>query len=321
MSRQPSLVAVLALVFPAPLACGLTVNNPDDEYVPVGTTRSRYQAELWALVLLSAGIANITEQPAADYVVMVGAAQAERAQSELSHFARENRDWPPPRNLPVRAEGETGEQPPTVLLMGGLLAFYLITGSFAGDSEWFSQGAVNSRAILEGGEWWRLITALTLHADPVHLLGNICIGGMVIHFLCQMFGSGRGWFMLILAGTVANLTNVLARGPGHISVGFSTAVFAAVGLLCGGQMNQLNLRSVLLPLGAGVALLAMLGSSGQRTDLGAHLWGLVVGLLLGVAWRWLYNKFRLESRWGKQTYLLAVTILVIWLAWIKALAA
>ncbi len=284
----------------------------------MGATRSREQAELWSLVLLSAGIGNITEHPTSDYVVMVSASLAERAESEIGHFERENRNWPPPKNLGVTVD--SAERPPTVLLMGSLMVFHLVTGPFTDGSEWFHQGAVDSRAILEDAEWWRLLTALTLHADPVHLLGNIFIGGLVIHFLCQMVGTGRGWFMLMLAGTVANLANVMARGSGHISVGFSTAVFAAVGLLCGEQVQLMNLRSVLLPLGAGVALLAMLGSSGQRTDLGAHLWGLLVGLLLGVVWRWANNNWHLGYRWGKQTYLLAVTILAVWLAWLKALA-
>ena len=294
------------------------MNNLNDEYVPLRTTRSRYQAEIWSLVLLSARIAHVTEHPAPDYVVMVGASQAERAELEIASFERENRNWPPPKDLGGAVD--PAERPPTVLLMGSLMVFHLVTGPFSTHSMWFRQGAVDSRAILEGGEWWRLITALTLHSDPVHLLSNIFIGGMVIHFLCQMFGTGRGWFLLILAGTAANLANVIARGPGHISVGFSTAVFAAVGLLCGGQMKLMNLRSVLLPLGAGASLLAMLGSSGERTDLGAHLWGLVVGLVLGAAWRWLDNHAHLGSRWGKQSYLLLFTLLVVWLAWAKALA-
>ena len=85
-------------------------------------------------------------------------------------------------------------------------------------------------------------------------------------------------------------------------------------------MQLKNLRSVLVPLGAGAALLAMLGSSGERTDLGAHIWGLVVGLIMGAVWHWLDNNAHLSSRWGKQTYLLALTLLVVWLAWAKALA-
>lgn len=290
------------------------------EYVVVGATASRYQAEVWTLVLLSADIPTMTEQPGADYLIMVESSQAARAAREIGVFEEENLHWPPAKNLALLTAEEAAAQPPTVLMMGGLFLFYLITGPFSPTTEWFRQGAVDSRAILEGGEWWRLITALTLHVDPVHLLGNIFIGGLVIHFLCKATGTGLAWFLLLLAGTLANLANVLARGPGHISVGFSTVVFAAVGLLCGGQMQRLTLRSVLLPLGAGVALLAMLGSSGERTDLGAHLWGLVVGLLLGMGWAWLANNLRSGPRRGKQTYLLLVILAAVWFAWLKALA-
>jgi hypothetical protein len=41
-------------------------------------------------------------------------------------------------------------------------------------------------------------------------------------------------------------------------------------------------RTVLPPLAAGLGLLAMLGSSGEQTDLGAHLFGLLVGVVAGI---------------------------------------
>jgi rhomboid protease GluP len=294
------------------------LNAAKEIYVPVGPPCSHYQAGLWSLVLLSAGIPNITEPAEGGYVVMAVEEQADRAEEELRRFEEENRHWPPVKHLgEVRMVDE--RRPPTVLMMGALLVFHQVTGPFSSHSEWFSRGAVDSRAILEGGEWWRLITALTLHSDPVHLLGNILIGGMVIHFLCKLFGTGPGWWLLIIAGSLGNFANVLAHGPGHLSVGFSTAVFSAIGLLCGSQIKRFNLRAILLPLGAGVALLAMLGSSGERTDLGAHLWGLLVGLLLGFIWRWLTDSFR-AGHDRNLSLLLGLAILIVFLAWYKAFA-
>ncbi len=250
---------------------------------------------------------------------MVGEEQAARAEEEIRRFEEENRHWPPVKHLgEVRMVDE--RRPPTVLMMGALLVFHQVTGPFSSHSEWFSRGAVDSRAILENGEWWRLITALTLHSDPVHLVSNLLIGGMIIHFLCKVFGTGPGWLLLVVAGTLGNLANVLAHGPGHISVGFSTAVFSAIGLLSGNQIKQFNLRAILLPLGAGVALLAMLGSSGERTDLGAHLWGLLVGLLLGFLWNWL-SGFIGHGHERRSFWLFALAILAVCLAWYKAFAA
>jgi len=293
------------------------LNAAKETYVPVGTNRSRYQAGIWSLVLLSAGIPNVTEQLGRDYVIMTGEDQAARAEEEIRRFEEENRNWPFRKEpLVLRSASDQG-RPPTVLMMGALLIFHQVTGPFSSHSEWFSRGAVDSKAILESGEWWRLITALTLHSDSVHLLSNLLIGGMVIHFLCRLFGTGPGWLLLIIAGALGNYANVLAHGPGHISVGFSTAVFAAIGLLCGSQIKIFNLRAILLPLGAGVALLAMLGSSGDRTDLGAHLWGLFVGLVLGFCWNW-FSVSVLKAHDRRLSWFLGLAVLVVFMAWHKA---
>jgi rhomboid protease GluP len=298
-----------------------SLSELQEEYVPVGTTRSSYQATLWSLVLLSAGIPHLNREEGGDYLVMAPESQLAEAEREIGRFEEENRNWPPKKFLGPLAGKVADNHPPTVLLMGALLIFHGITGPFSSHSNWFMSGAVDSKAILAGGEWWRLVTALTLHSDSVHLLGNLLIGGTVIHFLSRLLGTGLGWFMLVMAGTLGNLINVIARGPGHISVGFSTAVFAAVGILCGCNLKHFTLRAVLLPLGAGAGLLAMLGTSGDRTDLGAHLWGLLVGLVFGFAWSWLKDYGWAEVSSGKQRYLLAGTLGMVIVAWMKVLAA
>lgn len=299
----------------------MSEHQEQETYVPAGTTRSHYQVKVWSLVLLAAGIPHLTREEGSDYVIMVPAGQVEQAAREIGVFEEENRHWPPPKFLGPLDGKPVDKHPPTILLMGGLLVFHGITGPFISHSRWFMTGAVDSRAILEGGEWWRLITGLTLHSDSVHLLGNLLIGGMVIHFLSRLLGTGLGWFMLVMAGVLGNLINVMARGPGHLSVGFSTAVFAAVGILCGCNLRSFTLRSVLLPLGAGVALLAMLGTSGERTDLGAHLWGLLVGLAGGFGWSWLKDNIWIRFLSGRQLYLLVGTLGVVVVAWFKALDA
>jgi membrane associated rhomboid family serine protease len=158
--------------------------------------------------------------------------------------------------------------------MGVLLLFFGITGDWADQSHWFDEGAVRGGRILEHGEWWRVLTGLTLHADPVHVFSNAVIGGIVIHFLCKILGSGLGWLLVLLAGCLGNSINIIFQGKFHNAVGFSTAVFGAIGILCGIEVKRRQgIKGLLLPLGAGLSLLAMLGSEGERTDFGAHLWG------------------------------------------------
>jgi len=171
-------------------------------------------------------------------------------------------------------------------MMFGLLAlFYLHTGPWAAESPWFARGAIDSVAILGQGQWWRLVTALTLHADLTHLVGNCLIGGLTIHFLGRTAGYGLAWLLLLVDGLIGNLLNIVLRRQPHLSVGLSTSVFAAIGIFTGLQLSRLSARpfkELLLPLGAGAGLLAFLGSEGTQTDLGAHLFGFASGLATGV---------------------------------------
>ena len=235
----------------------------------------------WSLVLSAVGIHQQLDRHSG--VILTRKRDAEQAMKELRAFREENRFWPPPPST-VRPTVRTGN-PPTLLMFGGLIIFYWLTGPWSIGNPWFKAGAVNSRAILEQGEWWRLVTALTLHADQLHLAGNCVIGGVIVHLLCKAAGYGTGWLFLLLSAMTGNFLNIVLRDTPHYSVGFSTAVFAAVGILCGRQLNNTAstvIRQLVLPLGAGVGLLAMLGSEGDRTDLGAHLFGLTSGLLYGL---------------------------------------
>jgi hypothetical protein len=73
--------------------------------------------------------------------------------------------------------------------------------------------------------------------------------------------------------------------PSHSSVGSSTAVFAAVGIL--GAISMVRYRHHLrrrwpLPVAAALSLLALLGTEGKQTDIGAHLFGFLFGFGLGL---------------------------------------
>ena len=279
------------------------------------TTPDKPQADLWSLVLSAVGIRHRVEQAPANWSILVAPTDQERARAELAAFEEENANWPPAP--PVRRQNaEPFSSPPTILLLGAFAVFFVITGPWTPDAPWFSRGAAVGTAILVNGEWWRLLTALTLHADPAHLMGNLIIGGFPVHYLCRVLGSGLGWLLLLLSGVLGNYLNIVLHGPNHNSVGFSTAVFGAIGLLVGYQAltkRTQAFRAILAPLAAGAALLALLGSSGEHTDLGAHFFGLIVGMILGgVAWT---IPVRFLKRTLFQDLLLAGTIFSVVLAW------
>lgn len=162
-------------------------------------------------------------------------------------------------------------------------------------------------------EWWRAITALTLHADETHLFGNMIFGLFFFIPLCRRAGLGLGIALALTAGILGNAGNALTREAHVISLGFSTALFGAVGSLCalvsadvvghylrfahlnapgqpdassGGQGEMLFalVRRLAPPLAAGLALLGLLGGGGEvRTDYAAHIWGFFCGVGCAVA--------------------------------------
>jgi rhomboid protease GluP len=158
----------------------------------------------------------------------------------------------------------------------------------------FDRGEATNRFIIEG-EWWRTITALTLHRDFGHFIANLGIGLLFAGFLQPRLGGGVAWLGILLAGTLGNFVNAwFYKSELHSSVGASTAVFGGLGLLMAWEFvarwrvpHARQWWQLVVPLGGGLALLAYLGSGdesggGGRTDYMAHFWGFAWGALLGV---------------------------------------
>lgn len=286
--------------------------------INVGITPEYRKAYIWSLVLHAAGIDHLMEHRREGWSLWVAEVDAEHAEREIAVYEEENKNWPP-----VYGEKEqvldNQASPPTVLLMGALLLFHQITGPWSSASKWFAAGAVNASKILENNEWWRVVTGLTLHADIVHVAGNIVLGGVLIHFICRMLCSGIGTTLVLLSGILGNTINVVLRGGDHQSVGFSTAVFGAVGILSGLRVRKGNYKQMIAPLGAGFGLLAMLGTEGERTDLGAHLWGLAAGLALGLLVAGKLDRIHKITSVGRQTLFLAGAMGIVLLSWWLAL--
>jgi membrane associated rhomboid family serine protease len=153
--------------------------------------------------------------------------------------------------------------------------------------DWLLAGQAVAGAIVQG-QWWRAVTALTLHADVGHLSANLIAGSILALFLAQIVGSGVTWLAIVAAGAIGNAINALVQMPSHTAIGASTAVFGAIGILAVlGVTYQSPLRRRGLrrwaPLAAGVMLLAFLGIEGEQIDIGAHIAGLLVGALVGLA--------------------------------------
>lgn len=250
--------------------------------------------------------------------IYVAEALGEKAHQEIEAYTVENINWP------VQFEKSPDFQPifraMSPLIIGSLAVIHSLAGDWQPEALWFVKGAGNSQAILRDLEVFRLVTALTLHADVVHLLGNCVLGGFLLHYFLQLTGNGIGLFAMLLTAVLANYLNLLVHGSGHVFVGFSTAVFSIIGMLCTMSFAFKTSRIVVhffMPVMAGLALLAMLGSEGERTDLGSHLFGLLCGLVVGNFARLPFFPSLRSSFW-LQTCLASAFFIAIYGSWLLA---
>jgi membrane associated rhomboid family serine protease len=216
------------------------------------------------------------------YVLGVPAEEVERAAAALSAYERENPSEPQARDKLL----ESAHFPAALAIAGALLVFFFVTGPWNSGVSWFERGSADAERILSG-ELWRTVTALTLHADLVHGVTNAISAALFLSALCGALGPGLGAVLVLIAGTGGNLLNALLHVSLHVSVGASTSIFGAVGILGGLGVVRRHLkgmrgRRVWVPIAAGFALLAMLGTGEPRVDLWAHLFGFLVGGALGI---------------------------------------
>ena len=242
----------------------------------------------WLLVLEARGIPCRGEQHAGHWLLLVPVSYYRQACRELREYEQENRNWPPPPPVARKLHENTASTIWVLILLAVFHNLVVQHGNPFGSAplNWLDAGNADALKISQG-QWWRAVTALTLHSGPVHLAGNIIVGGLFSVRLCWLLGSGSAWFLILCSGTFGNLINALMQAPDHRSIGASTAVFGAVGLLA--VINMLYHRPGLwrrwpLPLAAALGLLALLGSSGENTDLGAHLFGFCCGIAFGLLW-------------------------------------
>lgn len=184
----------------------------------------------------------------------------------------------------------------------------LLVPPFALAREWFPvdpyQAGALDPALVRDGEWWRAFTALTLHWDAAHLLGNLGGGALLGQCAAQVWGSARAWMLVLLAAACANLMEALLGRAEYLSAGASTAVFAALGLVAAFAWRTRGQRfgtplARWAPLAAGVALLGLFGAGSSvpvagmpqpdpwpfedqaSTNVLSHLLGFACGALVG----------------------------------------
>jgi membrane associated rhomboid family serine protease len=254
-----------------------------DDLRVVFESRNRRSCSDRALVLAAVQIPHQLVDDGQSCALVVPAEYSARAAEELRLYEEEN---PPARPLPRKKIVYQDALPGVVAYVLIVCAVAWLAGYSFFEANWFAAGRVDGTLIREG-EWWRTITALTLHSGVRHLLGNLVFGVFFGIFAGRLLGSGVAWLAILIAAALGNTANILLLESTHRSIGASTAVFATLGLLAGyvwrGQfMAQDRWSTRFGPVVGGLALLMFTGTGDENTDIGAHLMGFVCGFAVGM---------------------------------------
>ncbi|WOO41595.1 rhomboid family intramembrane serine protease [Rubellicoccus peritrichatus] len=288
--------------------------------VAVAAFRRRKPAEDYALVILAMKLPYWLHHHEKRYYLCVENDQAEAALEQLERYHKESRGWPSIRSLSI----EHGSAHPVSLVIYALI----LMGFFYAQEQIPNldrKGMMDTFAISKQTQWWRPITALTLHADIGHLAGNVLSGicfGLLIN---RIFGYGLGWLLIILSGALGNLMTLWVHLPQrHLALGASTAIFGALGILVGHAVVTHFVTSErgawkrsVIPIIGGLTVLGLTGLAGDNVDISGHVCGFIVGSLFGLT----ISRFALKKIPDKaaQAALGVICLVLLTTAWIAAL--
>ena len=264
--------------------------------IATGTYR---QIRDYSLVLLSQGIVHrFLRSEEGPFEIFVVPEVEARAREQLELYSREN----PPLPLSLSI------QPAWVLLVP-VVCTILDFGNFV-DRMHFA-GLSDASKVLHG-EWWRTITALTLHGDARHIASNLVSGYIVLNLMSYRIPLARMAPFLAVASAVANFFVAFTVQSDYRALGFSTFVFAAIGSLAVIEFRLMpkethGMLRRFAPL-CGAASLAVFLGLGENADILGHAYGFIAGAICGLIPQ------KKTLRWGTPTTLADLVWVAIYFA-------
>ncbi|MCI0686713.1 MAG: rhomboid family intramembrane serine protease [Sporichthyaceae bacterium] len=158
------------------------------------------------------------------------------------------------------------------------------------------------------GDWYRLVTAMFLHTQPLHLALNMFALWIFGSQLEPVLGRIRFVTLYLLCGIAGCAASYAFSHPNQASLGASGAVFGLVGaaLVIGRRLSwDMSMAATFL----GLSL--VIGFMSERIDWRAHLGGLVAGLALGAVFAYAPTKLRNPLHLGAAAGVLLVVIVIV----------
>ncbi|MGD9368556.1 MAG: rhomboid family intramembrane serine protease [Desulfobacteraceae bacterium] len=285
---------------------------------PLFARLSGETARVYGLVLSSSGIPYQTHAKNGLWSITVAAFYRRQAIDAVSQYLNENPVQAPdlhPAEVPgIRTYSALYVAPVLALIHWAIVPGY--------EHQVFVEVLGADADQIMAGELYRCITALFLHKDWPHVVNNVA--GLILFgtVASSISGWGVAWLMILISGAAGNVITALWYQENHIAIGASTAVFSALGLCTAMNLWRHARRSISswrcwLPLAGGLALLGFLGSS-PHSDLLAHFFGFLAGLVTGGLYGW---KCRQPLRWSIQMASAIGAVGLVSLCWIYGIYA
>lgn len=177
------------------------------------------------------------------------------------------------------------------------------TGSTENTEFMVSHGAMYAPYVLEGGEYFRLLTSIFMHFGINHIMNNMLILFILGDNLERALGHVKYFFFYLICGVGANILSMIINIGEYrtiVSAGASGAIFGVIGGLLyavavnRGRLEDLSTRQLVVVIVCSLYF----GFSSTGVDNAAHIAGLVIGIFMGLI---LYRKPKKRTNvdiWG-----------------------
>jgi len=160
-------------------------------------------------------------------------------------------------------------------------------------------GALYGPLTVLKGQWWRLFTAMFLHAGMTHILMNM-VSLYIIGRGAEMYFDAKSYLSIYLFSGLLGGVVSLYMHPVSVGIGASGAVFGVFGALAGfflahreriGEHTKAFMKEFAIIIGINLVI----GFSIESVDVSAHVGGLIIGFTGGFIlskdpkWVWIYS--------------------------------
>lgn len=139
--------------------------------------------------------------------------------------------------------------------------------------------------LVQQGEWWRVVSAMFLHAGFLHMFFNMFSLYLFGPELEKIAGKARFITIYLVSGIIGNTATYMFYNNTYVSLGASGAIFGIFGafgaLVYYTRHTMPMLRKLILPI---IIISVIMTFLQPNVNVYAHLGGLAAGFLLGLVY-------------------------------------